>query len=49
MHSEFAQHSRGVLVCSLVPSPIPVFSACNIEKTGIGLGTRLLVCWCVCT
>ena len=26
---------------SLVPIPIPTFSACNIEKVGIGMGTRL--------
>ena len=26
---------------SLVPRPIPSFSACNIEKLGMGLGTRL--------
>jgi hypothetical protein len=33
---------------SLVPSPIPVFStACNIEKTGIGLGMRLHHAACI--
>ena len=26
---------------SLVPIPIPTFSACNIEKVGIGMGMRL--------
>ena len=34
--------SAYMYTCRLVPRPIPSFSACNIEKLGTGLGTRLV-------
>ena len=38
-------HTGTQLLCrlciALSPGPFPVFSACNIEKLGMGLGTRL--------
>ena len=42
LHVSIHSHTQQQFcMCILMSSPIPVFSACNIEKTGIGLGTRL--------